>query len=72
MADAFDNTKDYTKTGDTYDRENYKAYLTALSQDVLVKVLADTIVGSKLVLTNWEKDQLAENLAEIRFGKIRD
>ncbi len=67
--EEFDATKDYTKTGETYERENYKAYVVNLSQDALTKLLADNIVGSKLKLTNWEKNQLAENLAEIKFGK---
>jgi hypothetical protein len=68
----FDSTKDYTKTGDIYERDNYKAYITDLPQSEIVQMLADNIVGSKLELTNWEKQQLSENLAEIKFGKEKD
>ncbi len=65
----FDHTKDYTKTGDTYDRENYKAYVANLPQDEIVTLLLSVMVGSTFKMTNWEKAQLAENLAEIKYGK---
>ncbi len=65
----FDGTKDYTKTGETYDRENYKAYIGSLPQVEIVTLLLSEMVGSKLKMSNWEKAQLAENLAEIKFGK---
>jgi hypothetical protein len=72
MSTEFDTDVDYTRTGKAYDRDNYKAFLKNLSQDTVTKMLADSIVGSKLVLTNWEKEQLADNLAEIKFGKEKD
>ena len=72
MDDQFDVNIDYTKLGKTYERDNYKAYLTQLPQEEIVTMLANAIAGSKLKLTNWEKEQLAENLAEIKFGKEKD
>ncbi len=72
MAEAFDSTKDYTKTGDVYERQNYKAYVGNLSQDEIAKLLAENIVGSELKLTIWDKQNLAEYLAEIKFGKDED
>lgn len=72
MGEEFDPTVDYTKTGEYYERKNYKAYLTNLHQDELTRLLADKIVGSKLVLSNWQKAELADNLAEIKFGKEED
>ncbi len=69
---GFNKDTDYTKIGKIYDRDNYKAYIKNLPQDEIVKLLADNIVGSKLELPNWDKEQLAENLAEIKFGKEKD
>lgn len=72
MGEEFNPTVDYTKTGEYYERKNYKAFITNLHQDTITRMLADNIVGSKLELSYWEKDQLAENLAEIKFGKVED
>lgn len=72
MSTEFDTNIDYTKTGKDYERDNYKAFVKALPQDDIARMLADNIVGSKLVLTNWEKEQLADNLADIKFGKEKD
>ncbi len=72
MGEEFDPNTDYTKIGEYYERKNYKAYVANLNQDTLTRLLADNIVGSKLELSNWEKQQLAENLAEIKFGKEKD
>jgi hypothetical protein len=69
---GFDANVDYTKTGEYYERKNYKSYIANLSQDEITKLLAEQIVGSKLKLSNWEKQQLAENLVEIKFGKEED
>lgn len=68
----FDSTKDYTKTGEYYDRKNYKAYVANLPQEEIVELLANKIIGSKLKLSNWNKMELADNLAEIKFGKEED
>ena len=72
MGEEFDPTVDYTKTGETYERDNYKAFINSLHQDTVTRLLADNIVGSKLELSKWEKEQLADNLAEIKFGKEKD
>jgi hypothetical protein len=72
MKKEFDTNVDYTKTGESYERDNYKAFITQLPQEEIVKLLSDRIADSKLVLTNWEKQQLAENLAEVKFGKEKD
>lgn len=68
----FDNTVDYTKLGATYERDNYKAFVKELPQETIVTMLANCIAGSKLELSSWEKEGLAENLAEIKFGKEKD
>jgi hypothetical protein len=72
MGEEFDPTVDYTKTGEYYERKNYKAFISNLDQNTITRMLADNIVGSKLVITNWEKQQLAENLTEIKFGKEKE
>jgi hypothetical protein len=69
---AFDKDVDYTRKGEEFERDNYKAFIKNLPQDEITRLLADEIVGSKLVLTNWEKSQLADSLAEIKFGKEKD
>jgi hypothetical protein len=39
----FDESIDYTKKGETYQRENYKAWVQSLPQKTIYKILADNI-----------------------------
>lgn len=69
---VFDEDVDYTKKGETYERENYKAWVISLPQKKIFNILADNVEGSELNLNNWEKESLADMLATIRYGKEKD
>ena len=69
---VFDENTDYTHTGETYKRDNYKAWCGSLPQDDIFKMLSDNVAGSELKLSNWEKETLADWMATIRYGKEKD
>ena len=69
---VFVESNDYTHKGETYKRDNYKAWAVTLEQDQMFTILADNIKGSELKLSNWEKESLAEWMATIRYGKEKD
>jgi hypothetical protein len=69
---VFNDSNDYTHKGETYKRDNYKAWALTLEQDHMFKILADCGAGSELKLSNWEKESLAEWMATIHYGKEKD
>jgi hypothetical protein len=72
VENIFEDSNDYTHKGETYKRDNYKAWALTLEQDRMFAILADNCKASELKLSNWEKESLAEWMTTIHYGKEKD